>query len=552
MDTTSTDELTGKLRRLWRDYYSVGITLVVGVSVALVLFFLARGWEWDAIEKDFNRTAQDRHRLIQKQLDELVKGTHGLRAFYAGADSVTEDMFQEFVREEEYTDLNRSDGSDVLWTDGVMIVAWLPQIQKVEDDQARAGASAISFPIQYMVPRDNEFFRVGEDPYSNPRYYDAMRQAQNGTKTTISGRITLGTDRYGVAFFTPINETHSGFRSFLSDTREMLGLTMCVVDVREFMDKTFGFHPDSTELGIHTTLLDAAALADEQLLFVHPARTEDGEVAPHVEELSALQTFEIGTRRWTMKNTAAPSFVDARRTAQPWILLVVLLLATAVVARLLQVSVRKNLRVAALADELQESHSHLERRVQEATAELQKSHDQMELRVKEATAELQEAYDGMEQQVEERTAEARHAAEEAEKAREEIAAQAEIMMEMSTPVIKLWNGVVLTPLIGILDTDRSAQMTERVLDAIVENEARVVILDVTGVAVIDTSVARHIISTVDAARILGAEVIITGFSPEAAQTLSQLGVDFKSLRTRGSLAAGLREAMHAVGIRLGK
>jgi len=532
-------------------YLPVFVTLVIGTVVALMLFFLARGWEWDVVEKDFKRTAQDRHRLIQKQLDELVKGTHGLRAFYAGADSVTEDMFEEFVREEEYTDLNRADGSDVLWTDGVMIVGWLPMVEKDTHNRGeRASARTISFPIQYMVPRDNEFYEIGQDLYAEQFYYDPMRQAQGGLETYVTGRIPIGRDRYAVAFFTPVNETRTGFESFLSSGRELMGLTLCLVDVREFMEKTFGFHPDSSDQGIHTVLLDAAALAGEQRLFSRPARDEDGEVTERLGDLSISETFDIGGRRLTMMDTAAPSFVAARRTGQPWILLFISMLATLVVARFLQVSVKRNLRVSSLADELQESHSHLEQRVEEATAELQKSHDQMELRVKEATAELQEAYDGMEQKVEERTAEARRAAEEAETARAEIAAQAELMMEMSTPVIKLWRGIVLTPLIGVLDTARSTQMTERVLSAIVENEAKVVILDVTGVAVIDTSVARHIISTVNAARILGADVVITGFSPEAAQTLSQLGVDFATLKTRGSLSAGLRDAMRSAGIHL--
>ena len=131
-----------------------------------------------------------------------------------------------------------------------------------------------------------------------------------------------------------------------------------------------------------------------------------------------------------------------------------------------------------------------------------------------------------------------------------IREQAEAIAELSTPVVKLWDKIVLLPVVGMLDTARSQQMTERVLNAIVEEEALVVLLDVTGVAVIDTSVARHILQTVESAKILGAEVVITGFSPASAQTLAQLGVDFSSMRTKGSLRAGVAEALSLVGAKI--
>ena len=125
--------------------------------------------------------------------------------------------------------------------------------------------------------------------------------------------------------------------------------------------------------------------------------------------------------------------------------------------------------------------------------------------------------------------------------------QNQAMMEMSTPVITLWDEIVMLPLVGTIDDDRAMQMTERLLEAIVGYEARVAILDVTGVAVIDTSVARNLLKAVDAASMLGARVVVTGFSPSAAQTLAQLGVDFSSLMTQGSLRAGIAQAFALVG-----
>ncbi len=128
-----------------------------------------------------------------------------------------------------------------------------------------------------------------------------------------------------------------------------------------------------------------------------------------------------------------------------------------------------------------------------------------------------------------------------------IEEQSRAIMDMSTPVIKLWDEVILMPLIGVVDTSRTSQMLDALLTAVVDSEAKVAVLDVTGVPVIDTSVARHLLQAVDSSRILGAEVVITGFSPEAAQTLAQIGVDFSALRTRGSLRAGIDEAFGLTG-----
>ena len=139
---------------------------------------------------------------------------------------------------------------------------------------------------------------------------------------------------------------------------------------------------------------------------------------------------------------------------------------------------------------------------------------------------------------------------EQKQAEEQLREQSRAIMELSTPVIRVWDEILLLPMIGSMDTTRAQQMTGRVLEEVATSGSRVVLMDVTGVPTIDTSVARHVLSTVEACRILGAEVIVTGFSPEAAQTLAQLGVDFASLRTRGSLKAGMIEALGMVGQRV--
>lgn len=135
--------------------------------------------------------------------------------------------------------------------------------------------------------------------------------------------------------------------------------------------------------------------------------------------------------------------------------------------------------------------------------------------------------------------------------RERIIAQQSLsLLELSTPVVRLWDRIVMVPLIGVVDTLRARQTTERLLEAIAKYEATVAIIDVTGVPVLDTSVAGHLMKTVAAAQMLGTRVVMTGISPEGAQTLVKLGVDFSAVTTRATLRAGISEGLLQVGKRI--
>jgi rsbT co-antagonist protein RsbR len=127
---------------------------------------------------------------------------------------------------------------------------------------------------------------------------------------------------------------------------------------------------------------------------------------------------------------------------------------------------------------------------------------------------------------------------------ERIKKQAQEILEMATvPVVQVWEGIVLVPLIGTLDSQRTQQLMERLLHRVTETESPIALLDITGVPTIDTQTAQHLIETISAVRLLGADVILTGVRPVIAQTLVHLGIDLTNVITRSSLTAGLRMAL---------
>jgi rsbT co-antagonist protein RsbR len=114
--------------------------------------------------------------------------------------------------------------------------------------------------------------------------------------------------------------------------------------------------------------------------------------------------------------------------------------------------------------------------------------------------------------------------------------------ELSTPVLKVRDRLLILPIIGIVDTQRARQVTEAMLNAIRDNRAKAVVMDITGVPMVDSKVANHLIQSVEAARLMGATVVITGLSPEIAQTLVALGANLPNIKTYGDLQGGLEEA----------
>jgi rsbT co-antagonist protein RsbR len=128
-----------------------------------------------------------------------------------------------------------------------------------------------------------------------------------------------------------------------------------------------------------------------------------------------------------------------------------------------------------------------------------------------------------------------------------IREQQEAIRELSTPVLQVRDRLLILPIIGMLDSQRARQLTEQLLGGIQASRARVVVLDITGVATIDLGVANHLVQTVEAARLMGASTIITGLSSRIAQTLVDLGVDLAMMRTVGDLQGGLEEAERLLG-----
>ena len=128
-----------------------------------------------------------------------------------------------------------------------------------------------------------------------------------------------------------------------------------------------------------------------------------------------------------------------------------------------------------------------------------------------------------------------------------IREQQESIRELSTPVLQVRERLLILPIIGVLDSARARQLTEQLLAAIRDNRARVVVIDVTGVATIDLTVANHLVQAVEASRLMGASAILTGLSSRIAQALVDLGVDLRTIKTVGDLQGGLEEAEHLLG-----
>ncbi|CAN5773734.1 hypothetical protein BH24ACT6_BH24ACT6_01590 [soil metagenome] len=133
-----------------------------------------------------------------------------------------------------------------------------------------------------------------------------------------------------------------------------------------------------------------------------------------------------------------------------------------------------------------------------------------------------------------------------------IRQQQDAIRELSTPVLQVRERLLILPIIGVLDNQRASQLTEQLLHGIRTHRAKVVVIDITGVADVDEPVANHLVNTVDASRLMGASVIITGLSSEIAQTLVMIGVDLNKMNTIGDLQGGIEEAERLLGFKVSK
>lgn len=133
-----------------------------------------------------------------------------------------------------------------------------------------------------------------------------------------------------------------------------------------------------------------------------------------------------------------------------------------------------------------------------------------------------------------------------------IADQAASMMELSTPVVRLWDGIIAVPLVGTLDSARTQVVMEKLLETLVATGADHAVLDITGVPTVDTEVAQHLLKTVNAARLLGAECIVSGIRPQVAQTIVSLGIEFGDIATKATLADALAYALGRAGLKVTK
>ena len=155
---------------------------------------------------------------------------------------------------------------------------------------------------------------------------------------------------------------------------------------------------------------------------------------------------------------------------------------------------------------------------------------------KQAEEELERHKKHLEELVDERTTELTRQS-------DIIQRQAQEILDIATPVLRVWEGIIVAPLIGMLDSQRTQQFMEQLLTTIVETNSPIALVDITGVPTIDTQTAQHLIDTISAVRLLGANVILTGVQPSIAQTLVHLGIDLSTVLTSSSLDAGLKIAI---------
>ena len=164
---------------------------------------------------------------------------------------------------------------------------------------------------------------------------------------------------------------------------------------------------------------------------------------------------------------------------------------------------------------------------------------------------LEKAYAEVEKQVDEQTAELRREVAERERLQQEIIkAQKQALQELSTPIIPVMDRIIVMPLIGSIDSMRARDITRSLLAGIRAHRAKVVILDITGVPLVDSGVADHLNKTVQAARLKGARTIVTGISDAVAETIVDLGIDWSGIETLSDLQTGLVAALGSLGIKL--
>ncbi len=136
------------------------------------------------------------------------------------------------------------------------------------------------------------------------------------------------------------------------------------------------------------------------------------------------------------------------------------------------------------------------------------------------------------------------------RAEQALARQAQEILELSIPVIQIWEGIIIAPLIGTLDSERTQGFLEKFLSGIVETKSSLALLDITGVPTVDTRTAQHLIEAITSAKLLGTKVILTGVRPSIAQTLVHLGIDLEGIETKASLSSGFKKAIELIGLEI--
>jgi CHASE1-domain containing sensor protein len=400
-------------------------TLVIGTVIAIVMLVVSRSWEETRAQAEWAQVGITRGNALERHLNSIVDATYGCRGFFAGSGRVDAREFAKYMAHDTASYVGSRSAEAFGWAPRVT-EANRAQFEAVDapkdyvegfritrSDGLSSDPSTVYYPVYYHEPMDNPELVAGEDVLSSPILREAIERARDTGEPALAGHISDMHGTAGIRVVGPIYKNGTRSDNVRDRRQNIAGVTMYVHEVEDIFNEAIDAR-DSSPIGVHNFAYDVANASSpvEMHKYLSP-RSDRKQI--EVEGYRYEHTFEVGGRTWSLVSTATPYWVDNAHTAQPWILLIVILIATIVTSIILYRVLEKGKQVAVMAGELQQSHASLELRVEERTADAVKAQEDSE----KAFQEAQAALDGLQE------------------ANSEIKSQGQAIMDLSTPVINM-------------------------------------------------------------------------------------------------------------------